>query len=91
MVLGLSDRFRETDSREKINSSYATVRRFIDEFIGKMGSIKCRDLINCDLSTEEGQKIFKEKNLKDRCRSCVRLCCEILDKRLEEIQLTPGA
>ena len=84
MVLGLASNFKEDDRRPKINEVYETVRRFIDDFTREKGTIKCRDLINCDLSSEEGQKYFKEHNLKDLCRGYVRLCCELLDKYLKE-------
>ena len=80
MVLGLASGFKEEDGRPKINEVYETTRRFIDDFINKNGTIKCRDLLNCDLSSEEGQKIFKEQNLKENCRAYVRHCCELLDK-----------
>jgi len=84
MVLGLASHFKEEDGRPKINEVYATVRSFIDEFTQKKGTIKCRDLLKCDLSSEEGQKYFKDNNLKEDCRGYVRLCCELLDKYLAE-------
>ena len=80
MVLGLSSGFKEEDGRPKINEVYATVRSFVEEFTQKKGTIKCRDLLKCDLSSEEGQKHFKDNNLKEECRGYVRLCCELLDK-----------
>ena len=82
MLLGLASGFKEEDSRPKINEVYETVRRFVDDFTRQYGTIKCRDLLNCDLSSEEGQKYFKEHNLKENCRNYVRLCCELLDKYL---------
>ena len=84
MVLGLSSRFKKEDGRPKINEVYAKVHRFIDEFSRTKGTVKCRELLNCDLCTEDGQKIFKEKNLRENCREYVRLCCEMLDKYLAE-------
>ena len=84
-VLGLSSGFKEEDRRDKINVVYAKVRRFVEEFTGEKGTVKCLDLLGgCDLSSEEGQKYFKEHNLKDKCREYVRLCCELLDKYLAE-------
>jgi len=81
MVLGLRSGFREDDGREKINVVYAKVRSFIEEFTKQKGTIKCRDLLSgCDLSTEEGQKFFKENNLREHCCGFVRLACEILDR-----------
>jgi len=84
MVLGLSSHFKEEDARPKINAVYAKVHRFIDEFAKEKGTARCRDLLNCDLSTEEGQKFFKEHKLRENCLGYVRFCCEMLDKYLAE-------
>jgi C_GCAxxG_C_C family probable redox protein len=80
MVLGLSSGFREGDGRDKINESYAKVRRLVNDFSAREGTVRCRDLLGCDLSTEEGQKVYKEKKLRDKCRNYIRLACELLDK-----------
>ena len=82
MVLGLASGFKEGDGRPKINEVYEKVHRFIDEFTKEKGTVKCRELLNCDLLSEEGQKFFREHNLKENCRAYVRLCCEMLDKYL---------
>jgi C_GCAxxG_C_C family probable redox protein len=80
MVLGLRSGITEGDGRDKINAAYTQVRRFIDDFEKRLGTIKCRELLaGCNLSTEEGQKFFKEQNLRDGCRGFVRLACELLD------------
>ena len=83
-ILGLASGFKEGDGRDMINAVYEDVRRFIDEFTKEAGTVKCRDLLNCDLLSEEGQKFFREHNLKENCRTYVRLCCELLDKYLAE-------
>ena len=80
MVLGLSSGFKEGDGRDKINESYAKVRRLVNDFRAREGTARCRDLLGCDLSTEEGQKVFKENNLRDRCKNYIRLSCELLDR-----------
>ena len=82
MILGLSSDFKEGDSRDKINEIYANVRSFAKDFTKLKGTIKCRELLGCDLSTEEGQAFFKEHNLRHNCREYIRLCCELLDKYL---------
>ena len=84
MILGLASRFKEADGREKVGEIYTTARRFTEEFKKTAGTIKCRELINCDLLSEDGQKFFKENNLKEKCKNYVRLACEILDKFLAE-------
>ena len=82
MALGLSSDYKEEDGRAKINAVYEKVHRFIDEFSERKGTTKCRDLLGCDLLTEDGQKFFKENNLKLQCQAYVKFCCELLDKVL---------
>ena len=84
IVLGLSSRFREGDGRDKINAVYPKVQRFLNEFSKTYGTTKCRELLGCDLLSEEGQKFFKENNLRENCRTYIRFCCELLDKYLAE-------
>jgi hypothetical protein len=38
-------------------------------FESKFGSTNCKDLIGCDLGTEEGQKHFRENDLSQQCRN----------------------
>ena len=83
ITLGLSSGFKEGDGRDKIDAVYTKVRSFIDDFTSQKGTIKCRDLLGCDLSSEEGNKFFRDNNLRDKnCREYIRLCCELLDKHL---------
>ena len=82
MVLGLASRFTKDDKRPKINEVYAKAHRFIGEFTKQKGTAECRELLKCDLSTEEGQKFFKENNLRENCMGFVRLCCDMLDEYL---------
>ena len=82
MVLGLASGFKEEDRRDKTNEVYAKVRSFINDFIQKEKTIICRELLGCNLSTEEGQTFFREHNLRSNCREYIRLCCELLEKHL---------
>ena len=84
MVLGLKSGFKEEHRRDKSNEVYAQIRSLVDEFKAQKSTIKCRELLNCDLTTEEGQKYFAEHNLKNNCREYIRICCELLDKYLAE-------
>ena len=80
MVLGAACS-KENGNNNRL--SYKSVQRLIDEFIQEKGSIKCRDLLlGCNLSTDEGQVLFKEKNLRSHCDGCIELACNILKKEL---------
>jgi C_GCAxxG_C_C family probable redox protein len=88
IALGLSSGFKEGDGRDKINASYKNVRDLISGFTERKRAFKCRDLLGCDLNSEEGQKYFKENHLRENCKEYIRLVCELLDASLAT---TPGA
>lgn len=53
---------------ESVVESYTAVRKLLQMFERTFGSINCRQLIGCDLGTEEGQNFFKTNNLRNQCR-----------------------
>jgi len=59
----------DKDAKEKI---YKIVENYLKEFEKKFGSIRCIDLIDCDLKTPEGQKKARDKNVhKNICAGIV--------------------
>jgi C_GCAxxG_C_C family probable redox protein len=54
---------------ESVETSYITVRKLIDLFESKFGSTNCKQLIGCDLGTEEGRNTFRSNNLIENCRN----------------------
>ena len=82
MILGAKYGRKDNEPKDKTEKTYSEVRKFIDEFTKEKGTIRCSELLpGCDLQTEEGQKLFKEKNLKrEVCNKCVELACNILQK-----------
>jgi hypothetical protein len=66
MALGvLHGRRSSKDSPKKI---YALSERLVRDFERQLGSRNCSDLLGCDISTKEGEAVFKAKKLgKTRC------------------------
>ena len=85
MVLGMhgcGDDCNTGKGRERI---YAMVRDFTARFEKKNGSTRCKELLGCDISTAEGMKAAKDRNLfKTRCADMVRCAAEILEEMLKE-------
>jgi len=83
MVIGLKYgriMVKDTKSHEKTNR---LVREFVDKFKSLNGSIVCRELLGCDLSTPDGQKTFVDKKLRDTlCTRLVRDAAEIVEQLL---------
>lgn len=74
-------------SIERTEKIYGEVQKFIEEFKKEKGSINCLELLlGCDLTTEEGRRMFMGSNLRQKiCSSCLVLACNILEKRFAEL------
>lgn len=82
MILGLKFAPASMD-REAKEQVYQRVREFARQFQERHGSIACRDLLDCDLSTPEGMRKNKEeKRSATICPGLVRDAVEILEKML---------
>ena len=74
MALGL----KYGDEKSKSNE---VCEAFLDEFKRVNGSFICRDLLECDISTEEGVAFAREHNLfKEICPKMVESAAEIVEK-----------
>ena len=81
LVLGMRHGRGSKDERSAMDLTYLRTRELMDEFAKKHGTFICRKLLKgCELTTEEGQKHFKEKDfLKKICAPCVQSVVEILE------------
>jgi len=81
MVLGAKYGRGENEGRPATEATYAKTRELMDQFASRHGSCLCLKLLNgSDLTTEEGQKTFRENDLFNQvCKPCVRSAVEILE------------
>lgn len=79
MVIGLEyGRIKVQDIKSHENTN-RLVREFVAKFKSINRSIMCRELLECDLSTPEGQKAFIERKLRETlCTKFVRDAAEIV-------------
>ena len=79
MVIGAVHGRGEKDELTVTDQTYARVREFMDRFAGRQGTFLCRQLLSgCDLTTQEGQKYFRENGLRDKvCVPCIQAAVEI--------------
>lgn len=78
MALGLRHGAAETSAELKKNM-YACCNDFMTEFRKRCGSLTCRELIGCDLSTEEGRKTAAERNVHvSICRNLIGTAMALL-------------
>jgi C_GCAxxG_C_C family probable redox protein len=84
MVLGWKYGAASPD-REAKERVYEQVREFAKRFAARHGSLACRDLLGCDISTAGGYDVARERNLfATTCPQFVRDAAEILDDMLAQ-------
>lgn len=84
MVIGLKYSRTAIEDRESHEKTTRLVREFVDRFKSINGSIMCRELLGCDLSTPDGLKTFVDKKLRDSlCTKFVRDAAEIVEQLLK--------
>ncbi|MDI6725844.1 MAG: C-GCAxxG-C-C family protein [Smithellaceae bacterium] len=80
MVLGWKYGPPDAKNREAREPGYALVREMIGIFRERRGSVICRQLLNCDISTAVGYAQAKERGvMKELCPMLVQDAAEILE------------
>jgi len=83
MVIGLKHgktRAKDDAAKEK---TYALCLELARRFRARHGSLRCRDLLHCDIGTPEGAKIARDEKLHDElCPQLVVSAVEILEDLL---------
>ncbi len=86
MVLGLASCGASCTTAAARQPACDAVTSFASEFRRRHGTLVCRDLLGCDVSTPEGAAAAREQNLfSTRCVDLVRGAAELLEAIL------PGA
>ncbi|MHB8157724.1 MAG: C-GCAxxG-C-C family protein, partial [Desulfocucumaceae bacterium] len=85
MVIGLRygniSNWRGEDAAK--DKTYATAMELISRFKSINGTVRCKELLGCDLSTPEGRELSKERNLfTTLCPKFVRDAAEIVKELL---------
>ena len=88
MVLGLRHGPTSCPGQPQKNETYAAVQAFQARFAERQGTVMCRDLLGCDVTTPDGLAKAQAENLfKTICPEAVQVAGEILEEMLGE----PGA
>lgn len=82
LVLSLRHGRGERDDRSATETTYAKTRELMERFQQRHGTFICKQLLNgCDITTAEGQKLFKENDLlNSTCVPCVESVMTILEE-----------
>ena len=84
MVLGLKFGNSEENKEAKENT-YKKVIEFTKKFSARNNTVKCHDLLGCDITTREGLEIARQKGVFSvTCPKLVQDAAEILEEMLIE-------
>ena len=82
-ILAISMLTGRSSPRDPTRKSFNKVKKFRKMFEKRFGTTNCRELIGCDLDTEEGQETFNEKNLIEQCKQyteeATKMVLEVLE------------
>ncbi|HAR95770.1 MAG TPA: hypothetical protein DCR97_07390 [Deltaproteobacteria bacterium] len=86
MVIGAKYGRGNGDDKAKKGITYGKTRELMERFSAKHGTYICRQLLGgCDLTTGQGQGLFKEQDLLIKtCRACVEDAVGILEEILQD-------
>jgi C_GCAxxG_C_C family probable redox protein len=83
MVIGLKHGKARPDDDDAKVKTYALSREFVERFKAKHGTIVCRELLGCDIGTEEGKRFFDEHKYEEKlCAKFVADAALILEEIL---------
>lgn len=83
MVLGLRHGTEHCETSAGRRKIYTVAADFVARFRQRNGSVVCKDLLGCDISTPEGMAAARNRNLfKTACPKLVRDAAEILEEML---------
>lgn len=83
MIIGAKHGKSKPDDHQASDRACGIADDFVSMFTARNGSIVCRELLGCDISTSEGIKLVNEKGLlKTLCPKFVQDAAEIIEQIL---------
>lgn len=87
-VIGFGLKYGRNSPEEFRAKTYNRVVEFYKQFQKRFGSIVCKELCGCDLSTIEGIRKFREEDVhEEKCSNFVSVAIEIFMGLIDETKL----
>ena len=81
MAIGLHKGFVAAKDPEGRARVLAAGREFLDAFRKEFGKTTCRELLGCDLNTDEGQRKHADEGQREKiCAVCVQRAAELAER-----------
>jgi len=84
-IMGVSLALGRSTAKDSVQPSYTATQQLIKAFENEFGSRDCQALLGgCDLSTPEGQAMFKDQKLGQRCLQFTGKAAELAARAIVE-------
>lgn len=80
MIIGLKYQGTQPNDDEAKRKTYEVAQEFMEKIKSKHGSIICRDLCGCDITTPEGKQYFDDHKIKEN------VCCHVVGDAAEFLE-----
>ncbi len=78
MGLGLCFGRSQVSETPQDTAPYQFGQTMVNLFASRIGHIRCRDILDLDISSEEGRRKYHEQNLwESKCRELIRIATEL--------------
>lgn len=88
-VMGVGLAFGRSQSNESVQPAYEATQALVRDFEQEFGARNCSDLLGCDLGTPEGQRVFRQNNLHERCARYTSKAAEIAARIISRSPMLP--
>lgn len=83
MLMGLKYGADQPGQETHKEKTYEMIRNLVSQFEKEFGTIRCRELLSCDISTPEGRQNAKDRDLFNQlCPKYVKFSAELIEKVL---------
>lgn len=83
-MLGISAIHGRSSPDESVEKVFEATQKLVSKFELEFGGKNCHELLGCDLGTPEGQKKFKNDNLRKQCHRYTVKAAELASEIIEE-------
>lgn len=83
-VLAIGLLYGQDQVEDTVPEAYTKSAEFVRRFAEVNGAVRCIDIIGIDVSSEEGQREFFARNLKETCAGVVSSALQLLRDLLED-------
>ena len=86
ILLGMKHGPKTVKQRDEYENTVELAKQFVKDFKAKHGSVACRDIIQCDISTPEAYAKAHEDDTFQVCGHCLQTVVDLLENKYDILE-----